>query len=320
MDEIVVDEQPIISLEGVSKSFVNNLVINSCTLKLYPNHVYGLVGKSGAGKSTLLRLMMGIYQPSSGSCSLFGEALPKLSDQTLNRIGYIHQEDELIGWFSGLEFLNFIRSHYLNWNDELASTLLESFEVPIRQRINLLSPGERQCLALVAALAHEPDLLILDEPASALDPLRREQFIKAILEFMSIEGRTVLISSHLLSDLDRLIDQLLVVNSGEIICNTSLDEAKASFTRIVLWGAESQIRSLGIDSEILSLHVSGSTASAIVSRKGAAAIRAKAHSQGWSIEEGALTLEEAFSYLVSAPPGGATANKLNRWGGAGHDQ
>jgi ABC-2 type transport system ATP-binding protein len=299
MDEAITEDVPIIQLDGVTKKFDGVAIIENCTVALYPNHVYGLVGRSGAGKSTLLRLMMGIYLPTSGTCTFFGEKPPRMSDNTLCRIGYVHQEDELISWFTGSHFLSFIKSHYVKWNQKLLMSIVDSLEIPVNKIIRNLSPGERQCLAIAAALAHEPDVLILDEPASGLDPLRRELFLKIILEYVSTEGRTVLISSHLLGDLDRIIDHIFVLHNKQLICNAPLDAAKSMFVRMVIWASEVDIRSVGASAEIVSLDSSGTNTGVIVSQAGAVAIRRGAAERGWHIEEGAVSLEETFSYLVT---------------------
>jgi len=300
MDEAMTNEVPVIRLDNVTKRFGNHAVIENCSVSLYPNHIYGMIGRSGVGKSTLLRLMMGIYLPTSGECRVCNEKPPRMSDTTLERIGYVHQEDELINWFTGAQFLSFIRAHYSRWNEKLLKSVLDSLEIVTSLTIKNLSPGERQCLAFAAAIAHEPDILILDEPASALDPLRRERFLKILLEYASSEGRMVLISSHLLGDLDRTIDHLLVVHNHHILCDASLDVAKSMFVRMVIWTNESDIKACGISRELVSIESRGSSTSLVVTEKGANIIRRKAEIHGWPIDEGAVSLEETFQFLVTA--------------------
>jgi ABC-2 type transport system ATP-binding protein len=158
----------------------------------------------------------------------------KLPPEELSRIGYVHQEGSLIDWMTAAQLIRYVAAYYPTWNPELEAAFIDRFEVPMNQRVGAMSPGQRQKLAILLAIGFEPELLILDEPAAALDPLARQQFLELLLEIIQNEGRTILISSHILSDVEKVIDHVLILDKGKLLRDCSFDELREEFMRVRL--------------------------------------------------------------------------------------
>jgi ABC-2 type transport system ATP-binding protein len=225
---------PAIEIRNLSRRFGRNDALSDVSLTIPRGVVFGLVGTNGAGKTTLIRHTMGLLRPQSGSVAVFG--LDPVSNPTgvLSRVGYLSELNELPEWMRVDELIRFTRPFYPNWDDSYARKLQEMFELDPRKQIQQLSKGQRARVGLVLALSYRAELLILDEPSSGLDPLVRRDILRAVIETIVHEGRTVLFSSHLLDEVERVADQVAIINSGRIIQNDALDSLKSSYHRMVL--------------------------------------------------------------------------------------
>ena len=161
----------IIRMDGVSKAFGRTRALDGVNLAVHPGRIIGLLGANGAGKSTLLRTIIGLYLPDQGRVETFGCLARDLSPKELARIGYVHQEGELLNWMTVGQLVRYVAAYYPNWNEHLERKYIADFGVDVKARVGTLSPGERQKVAILIAIGFEPELLILDEPASALDPI-----------------------------------------------------------------------------------------------------------------------------------------------------
>jgi len=191
-----------------------------------------LLGANGAGKSTLLRNIIGLYLEDEGACVTFGCEAKKLGPKELGRIGYVHQEGELLDWMTVQQLIRYVSAYYQSWNRELEEKYIEDFEISTKVRVGSLSPGQRQRVAILLAIGFEPELLILDEPAAALDPLARAQFLDLLLQIIQTENRTIIISSHILSDVEKVIDHAVIMKEGHILLDSSFDELRERFSRV----------------------------------------------------------------------------------------
>ncbi len=226
--------EPVIKIEKLSKRFYPVKALNEVNLEIRSGRIVGLLGANGGGKSTLLRHMVGLYLPDCGSCVTFGCNAAALSPKELGRIGYVHQEGELIDWMTVPQLIRYVAAYYPNWNGELEREFVSRFEVSLEARVGTLSPGQRQKLAILLAIGFEPDLLILDEPAAALDPVARHQFLELLLHFIQDPGRTIIISSHILSDVEKVIDHVLILDKGKLLRDCPFDELQEEFLRVRL--------------------------------------------------------------------------------------
>ena len=224
----------VVAVTNLSRSFGPKKALNDVTLTVPRGCVFGLVGENGAGKSTLIKHLLGLWRAETGSVSVFG--LDPVSEPTavLERIGYLSEEPDLPGWMRVAELLRYTEAFYRRWDAAYAGRLLERFGLDAGARVKTLSKGQRARLGLIVAEAHRPDLLILDEPSSGLDPIVRRDILEAIIRTVTDEGRTVIFSSHLLDEVERVSDHVAMLHRGTLRLCAPLDEVKARHRRIVL--------------------------------------------------------------------------------------
>jgi ABC-2 type transport system ATP-binding protein len=224
----------VIAVTRLSRSFATKAALRDVSLTVSRGCVFGLVGENGAGKSTLIKHLLGLWRAEAGSVRVFG--LDPVSDPVavLGRIGYLSEEPDLPGWMRVGELLRYTEAFYPRWDYAYAGELLEQFTLDSEARVKTLSKGQRARLGLIVAEAHRPDLLILDEPSSGLDPIVRRDILEAIIRTVTDEGRTVVFSSHLLDEVERVSDVLAMLHHGTLRFCAPLDEIKARHRRIAL--------------------------------------------------------------------------------------
>jgi ABC-2 type transport system ATP-binding protein len=222
--------ETMLELHGVSKSFGHKQVLKEANLTLPAGSVLGLVGKNGGGKTTLIKCALGLQRPQLGTVHIVGEPPWELSAAGKERLGYVPQEVNLYPWMKIRQITTYTGAFYPKWNKELVARLLQEWELNPEDRVGPLSVGQLQKLAIVLALGHEPDLLILDEPAASLDPMARRQFLETVLNMVG--ERTVLFSTHITSDLERVADRVAVLKDGKIVYSGELDALKDSVKRL----------------------------------------------------------------------------------------
>lgn len=225
---------PIIEARNVVKTFGSSAVLRGASLSIHKGQVVGLLGTNGAGKSTLIKCLLGLLNVNEGQVQLFGEDSWNLSATAKARLGYVPQEAHFYHWMKVCQVVEYWGTFYTNWDQTLANELIERWEVPRDQRVGPLSPGQRQRLALVIALSHRPDVLILDEPVGSLDPIGRRETLRQLIDVTKDGEHTVLFSTHILSDLERVASHIAILADGEIACFEELDGLKDRMKRIRL--------------------------------------------------------------------------------------
>ena len=211
-------------LRGLELSYGKQPVLKTLDWQLQSGQVVGLLGRNGAGKSTLLEAMLGLRDLQSGSVQLFGETGPMLSDAVRARIGYVPQRSDLFEGFTPDQLLAYFRSFYPRWNTAKVDGLMSRWAIPRDQPIARLSGGQQQRLSIIRALAHEPDLLVLDEPVASLDTAGRRDFLRELVDQVLDRGTTVVLSTHILSDLERVAFNVAFMRDGKIGVQAPLDE------------------------------------------------------------------------------------------------
>ena len=219
-----VASRPTADLRGLNLAYGKKPVLKGLDWQLHPGQVIGLLGRNGAGKTTLLEAMLGLRDLQGGTVELFGESGPQLSDATRARIGYVPQRSDLFEGFTANELLAYFRSFYPRWNTSKVDGLLSRWDIARDQPIARLSGGQQQRLSIIRALAHEPDLLVLDEPVSSLDPAGRREFLRELVDQVLDRGTTVVLSTHILSDLERVAFNVAFLRDGRIALQAPLDE------------------------------------------------------------------------------------------------
>ncbi|MCE4555573.1 ABC transporter ATP-binding protein [Roseateles cellulosilyticus] len=199
-------------------------VLDRLDWQLLPGQVVGLLGRNGAGKTTLLETLLGLREPDAGAVQLFGQDALRLDDAARGRIGYVPQHSDLFEAFTPAQLLAYFRSFYPRWNDAKVEGLMSRWEIPRDQAIRKLSGGQKQRLSIIRALAHEPDLLVLDEPVASLDPAGRRDFLRELVGEVMDRGATVVFSTHILSDLERVAFNIAFLSRGRIALQAPLDE------------------------------------------------------------------------------------------------
>lgn len=225
-----------IEVQHLSRRFGRSEALRDVSLTVPVGGVYGLVGLNGAGKTTLIRHLIGGLRAHQGSVRIFGDDPVSDPVAVLQRIGYLTEEDSLPRWLTVAQLVDYGRSVYPRWDDEYAESLCEQFQLLPSDRLGALSKGARARAGLLAAIAHHPDLLILDEPSSGLDPIARRDILEAIIAGVSHEGRTVLFSSHLLDEVARVCDTVGVMHDGQLQPSVTLDEIQSEFGHWIIQG------------------------------------------------------------------------------------
>lgn len=217
----------IVTIQAVSRKFGYTVALADVTLSVARGTVFGLVGENGAGKTTLIKHLLGLYRAEQGQVSVFGRDPVRDPAGVLGRIGYLSEDRDLPEWMRVGELMSYTRAFYPCWDDRLARELLEMFELDVGQKVRTLSRGQRARAGLLVAVAHRPELLLLDEPSSGLDPGARLDILAAIVRTVADEGRTVLLSSHLLHEVQRVADQVAMLHRGRLLLNEPLDDLLA---------------------------------------------------------------------------------------------
>jgi ABC-2 type transport system ATP-binding protein len=287
--------EPVIATAGLGRRYRYQWALRDCTLSLPPGHVIGLVGPNGAGKTTLLRIAAGLLRPSTGSVRVFGQAPG--DPGTLPRLGFVAQDKPLYNWFTVSDMLGM--GGWLNpgWEVARARARLDSLGISLRQRCGALSGGQRAQVALALALGKRPDLLLLDEPVANLDPLARRQFLQVMLEAVAEDGMTVVLSSHLLADLERCCDYLVLLSAARVqLCG--LTEELLSEHR-VLNGPADRAEAIAAAHSVVSASVTERQAMLLVRP------RCPIADPAWAVRP--VALEELVLAYMSEPMVGATA-------------
>jgi ABC-2 type transport system ATP-binding protein len=220
-----------IATAGLGKRYGRRWALSDCSVTIPAGRVVGLVGPNGAGKSTLLNLAVGLLAPSSGTISVLG-GTPSSQPSHLRRIGFLAQESPTYARMTVAQHLRMGRLLNPGWDDDFATERIEELDLDLSQRSGTLSGGERAQLALTLAVAKRPELLILDEPVAALDPLARWDFLQTLMTVVAKQGVGVVLSSHLIADLQQTCDYLVVLVSGRVVLTGEVDDLLASHHRL----------------------------------------------------------------------------------------
>jgi ABC-2 type transport system ATP-binding protein len=228
------DSDSVVAVANLSRRFGLKAALNDVSLHVPRGSVFGLVGENGAGKTTLIKHILGLLRAETGSVRVFG--LDPVSDpvEALGRIGYLSEQPDLPDWMRVHEFMRYTQAFYAKWDVGYAEQLREQFGLDPSARLRVLSKGQRAQIGLLAAQAHRPDLLLLDEPSSGLDPLVRRDILEAVIRTVSDEGRTVFFSSHLLEEIERVSDHVAMLHQGKLVLCGPLDEIRAQHRRITI--------------------------------------------------------------------------------------
>lgn len=224
----------IATIDAVSREFGDTKALRNVTLHIPRGGVFGLIGENGAGKTTLIKHLLGLLRAQQGQVRVFGLDPVQNPVETLSRIGYLSEDRDLPEQMTVTQLMQYTQAFYPQWDERYAEQLRDDFELSGSARIKSLSRGQRARAGLLVALAHRPEFLILDEPSSGLDPVVRRDILAAIIRTIADDGRTVLFSSHLLDEVERVADRVAMIHKGEIRLIGSMDEIKQRHRRMTL--------------------------------------------------------------------------------------
>ena len=222
----------VLQADGLSKNYGRRRALSDCTLSIPPGHVVGLVGPNGAGKTTLLQIAAGMLLPTSGTVEVLG-GRPASGATQLAKVGFVAQDTPIYAGLSIADHLRFGAHMNRRWDAQLASDRITKLGLDPSQKAGKLSGGQRAQLALTLAIAKRPDLLILDEPVASLDPLARREFLQGLMAFVAEHGASVILSSHLVSDLERVCDYMIVLVASRVRVAGEVEDLLADHYRLI---------------------------------------------------------------------------------------
>jgi ABC-2 type transport system ATP-binding protein len=226
--------EPVIQLLNVHKRFGKHPVLKGVNLSIERGQIFALLGRNGAGKTTAIRLLMGLLNRDGGSISVLGRDPQQEPLGVRAAVGFLAEDQQMFGWMTIAEMFGFLAPFYPTWDRALADRFIKEFELPRSQRIKHLSKGQNVRLGLALALAHRPELVILDDPALGLDPIMRKEFNRDLIAHLQGEGATVLYSSHLLYEVEPIADAVAILHEGAIIKQAATEALRSDVKQVVM--------------------------------------------------------------------------------------
>ncbi len=222
----------VIEAQQLTRVFGNVRAVDAVDLAVAQGTVFGLLGPNGAGKSTLLKVLVGHLRPTSGRASVLGQTLADRDASLWLRMGYVAQARYLPGWMSAEECLRFARAFRPRWDDAKGAELASRLEIPLQTKVRDLSRGHYVRLQIALAMSHHPELILLDEPTSGLDPVGRRELLEILIEEIGQRACTVVFSSHLVEDIERMADTVAIMDGGKVLACGPVDAIKSSRRRV----------------------------------------------------------------------------------------
>jgi ABC-2 type transport system ATP-binding protein len=286
-----------VQVRGLRKRFDARDVLSGLDWRIPSGRVVGLLGRNGAGKTTLLRCLTGLSPIDDGDIKILGQSMAEPGGERLQRIGFVPQTFDLFPWMKVRGYLDFTAAFYARWNRAQCERLLDGWQINRKQKIGQLSQGQRQKLAIIRALAPDPDLLLLDEPVASLDPQARRAFMDELMQLVQRPGKTVVFSTHITADLERAGADIALLKDGRMMLESALPALRQRIRRIVLSRVEGWSTPPRIDGALRTT-LEGTQAQLIVDGVDDEALRALAAHEHATLAIEPLTLEDLFVELA----------------------
>ena len=272
----------------LSKRYGRTWALQDCSVTLPAGRVAALVGPNGAGKTTLLHLAVGLLDPTGGSAQVFGLSPREQPEETLPRVGFVAQDHPLYRSFTVADLLTLGRKLNPRWDEALARGRMQKLGIPLDRRAGKLSGGQQAQVALVLALAKRPDLLLLDEPLASLDPLARREFLRTLMDAVADTGMTVLLSSHNISDLERVCDYLILLSASHVQLAGDIQQMVSEHKRLI--GQRSDVEAIASVHTVIEASHTGRQTTLLVRANG------PIFAPSWEVQE--VSLEDVvLAYL-----------------------
>jgi ABC-2 type transport system ATP-binding protein len=290
--------ETVFEASGLTKEFGDVTALRDVSLKLTGPSIIGLIGRNASGKTTLLRQIVGLQLPTRGGARTLGAPTRSLQHEQLARIGVVTQTPTFIHWMSVGRQLRYLSGFYPRWDLIRQSFLLDLLDLDAASEISGLSTGSVQKLAIVAALCHHPDLILLDEPVSNLDPIVRDRFLRFLLDLVQEDNATIVISSHILHDIESTVDWIVCLNDGSVAADAALDDLKDQYAE---WRIVARSRDLPDrfgESFVVRQTVTRRRAARLVVRAAEADLAAFQRAHDVDVDLAALNLQGLFPIMV----------------------
>jgi ABC-2 type transport system ATP-binding protein len=290
-----------IETSALTKRFGTTLALDGVDWRLPAGASVGLVGRNGSGKSTLLQLAAGFLVPTPGACRTLGRDAHELGEAELARVGFVDQEARLLDWLTVEQHVRYVAAFQPRWDADLERRLRRELELDDpRPRVGALSAGMRQRLALLLAVCHRPTLLLLDEPVAALDPLARRDALRAILDRVIDDGASVVVSSHVLHDVEKVVDRVLCLERGRVAADAALDDLKERYVEWIVTSSDRDLPATFPEPYVLAREGNGRRVrlAVLVGAEDVAVFRARHRVE---VEPRSLDLEQLFPLLTRTP-------------------
>jgi ABC-2 type transport system ATP-binding protein len=283
----------VVETHGLTKRYGSLTAVDGLEMRVRRGSIYGFIGRNGAGKTTTLRMLAGLSHATSGSAQVLGMEAKRDQIGILERTGFVI-DTTLLPWMTGKDLVRFNRGFFPGWDDGLVSRYAEALDIPMNRAFKKLSQGNKTKLCLLLALAQNPELLVLDEPTAGLDPVVTDQLVRVMVEDFANDGRSILMSSHHLSEVERVADWVGIIDKGKLLLEARLDDIRSNYRRIRVVGERLPL--FTPDTLVVS---SAEGVTEYVVRAGAEALAAELSSQGAIVLEVLpLNLSEIFLALV----------------------
>lgn len=233
-DDTLSVKPPVVTTDRLTRYYGGKRVVNGLNLTIHEGSVYALLGRNGAGKSTTIKMLMGLVHPDFGSATVLGEDAHDMSPETRAQIAWVGEGHPLYKWMTVDAAIRFAKPFYPVWHDDLVEQVIEHFKLPRKRRLYRLSNGQRAQVSLALAVASDPKLLILDDPTIGLDTVVRRDFLESMIQIIQQEGRTILFSSHILSDVDRVADHIGIMLDGVLRVDAPTERFRDALRKVVV--------------------------------------------------------------------------------------
>ncbi|MCK5619340.1 MAG: ABC transporter ATP-binding protein, partial [Candidatus Krumholzibacteria bacterium] len=221
----------VVDFNGIHRAYKRGVdVLKGVTFSVGSSEVVGLLGKNGAGKTTLIRIAMGMLEAQQGTVRIFDMDPRKKPLEVKRRVGYVSEDQILPPFLRVSEVVDLHRGLFPNWDDEMAKKLSQRFNLSPRAKIGSLSKGQARQVALLCAVSHRPELLLLDEPAGGLDPAARREFLETSIQLLNEAGSTILFSSHHMTDVERMAGRVVMIHEGNILVDSGMDDLREGYS------------------------------------------------------------------------------------------